>query len=115
MQDFHFGSSTGLDESAFLLVSLLHETVRSFQITSELFAPVPEAARLTLREDYAKALGTRQRTAPASAKPKFELLTCRESISTIPFTEADTSRLRESDINVYLNFYSISRSREAKK
>lgn len=51
---------------------------------------MPEAARLTLREDYVKALETRQRTAPASATLKFELLTFNESIATIPFTEADT-------------------------
>lgn len=98
----------------FLLVSLLRQTVRSFQITLELLTLMPEAARLTRREDYAKSLETRQRTPPASATSKFELLTFHESIATIPFREADTLLLTFAKVTIVRpKFYSTVRSREA--
>lgn len=67
------------------------KTVRSFQVTWELIAPMLETARLIPREDYVKVLEMRQRTAaaPANATPKFVLFT-HESIITTLLTDADT-------------------------
>lgn len=66
------------------------KTVRSFQVTWELIAPMLETVRLTPRDDYVKVLEMRQRTpaTPANATPKFVLLT-HESIITTPLTDAD--------------------------